>query len=72
MVRLIKTPFPDSGWTAIFEKVKKDHSTFQRDQIIPAARLAVERPGYLPIKDIAVRAAYKTWGGSRKRGRPSK
>jgi hypothetical protein len=69
--RLIRTPFPDSGWPAIFEKVKKDHPEFGRDQIIPAARLALERAGYLPVKDSDARTAYRAWS-KRKRGRPSR
>jgi len=76
MVRIVKVPIHKVAWAVIFEKIKEKHPKltpeFTRDNLYAAARIAARRAGYLPVSDITVRAAYKEWRGSPRRGRPSK
>jgi hypothetical protein len=68
MVRIVKVPIHKVAWAVIFELTPE----FTRDNLYAAARIAARRAGYLPVSDITVRAAYKEWRGSPRRGRPSK
>jgi hypothetical protein len=66
-----RMPFPADQWPTIFEKVKRGQPGIQRDDIILAAKVGIERAGYLPVTYKETLAAYHDCYG-RTKGRPKK